>query len=339
MLQAEISEAEAAVEVSVVIPTRNRPGLLLKAVASVLGQEFERFEAIVVMDGEDARTREALDVFNDARLSVIELAVSVGGAEARNAGVRAAAGRWVAFLDDDDEWLPHKLSRQIVAARKSKGKWPVVSSRLIASTPKYKAIRPMRSYDARRPVSEFLFCRGSLKDGPFALQTSTLMMPRELMLAFPLRGARHQDWDWVLRVERVFGVAFAMVDEPLVVYRTEDGRESAGNGQDWAFSMEWGREMRGYFSAKAYAWFLAAECASRAAKSRAGWRVYAYILRQFVRDGRPAAGSSVMMAFFLLFPHHLRKRFHRLARRWRQGDGGVSVMVPAGVQEAIGMEF
>lgn len=326
MQASDCKKAEWAVVVSVVVPTRGRPALVTKAVESALGQGFSSLEVIVVIDGEDAATRAALERVEDARLQVIDLAVQVGGAEARNIGVRAACGKWIAFLDDDDEWMPYKLSRQIVAARRNGAAWPVVASRLMVRTPEYEAARPLREYDAARPVSEYLFCRRSLKDGPYAMQTSTLMMPRELMLAVPFRFGlpRHQDWDWVLRAERTLGVEFMVVDEPLTVYRAEDGRASVGRGQDWAFSLAWAREMRRCFSAKAYAWFMAAECAPRAAKSRAGMAVYAEILREFVLRGRPTGGSALMLACFMALPRAWREAARRLARRWRRGE-----MLPA----------
>jgi glycosyltransferase involved in cell wall biosynthesis len=326
--------------VSVIIPTRNRPELVVKAVASALRQDFESLEVIVVIDGEDAQTRVALGSFVDARLRVIDLPIRVGGAEARNAGVQAARGEWVAFLDDDDEWLPHKLSRQIVTARWSRAAWPVISSRVVVRGPAFELIRPMRSYKPEKPVSEFLFCRKSLKDGPYALQTSTLMMRRELMLAAPFRGGlkMHQDWDWVLRAEAIPGVEFKVIDEPLVVYRAEDGRESVGRAQDWEFSMEWAREMRRFFSAKAYSWFLASECASRAVKSRAGRKVCVEILRRFIREGRPSLGSVVTIAIFLGLPRGWRSCVHTLARRWRR-DASMLLLRRSEMQPMIGMEL
>jgi glycosyltransferase involved in cell wall biosynthesis len=342
MQAVEIPQAESPVCVSVVIPTRNRPELVRKAVASALAQDFENLEVIVVADGEGPKTREVLDSFCDSRLRVIDLAVSVGGADARNIGVRAARGEWIAFLDDDDEWLPKKLSRQIVAARKSNARSRVVSSRVIVRTPQNELIRPLRSYKPEKPLSEFLFCRSSLSDGPFAMQTSTLMMRKELMLAVPFQSGlkRHQDWDWLLRAERVPGAEFAVVDEPLVIYRTEDGRESVGRSQDWKFSMKWGEEMRGYFSPRAYSWFLASECASRAAKSRAGLRVYGEIARRFVVDGVPSWGSAVTLAFFLVFPAGFRDRARRLTKRWRRPTAQTLPYPGRGdLQSRIGLEL
>lgn len=305
-----ISTETATVRVSVVIPTRNRPLLVEKAVRSALEQDFASLEVIVVVDGEDRRTRDALNAIADTRLSVVDLAINMGGAEARNVGVRSARGEWVAFLDDDDEWLPHKLSRQMVAARQSTALWPVLSSRMLVRRMDYDSIAPLRSYAPSKPLSEFLFCRKPLRDGPYAMQTSTLMMRREMLLAVPFRSGlkRHQDWDWLLRAERVPGVEFRVVNEPLAIYRTGDGRKSVSSEQDYEFSMGWGAEMRGFFSAKAYAWFLATECASRAAKSRVGLRAYSEILRRFVFDGQPSMGSAIVMAGFLALPRAWRER-------------------------------
>lgn len=327
--------------VSVIIPTRGRAELVVKALASALHQDFDSLEVIVVIDGEDPGTRDALNAIFDPRIRVIDLAVSMGGADARNVGVRAARGEWVAFLDDDDEWLPHKLSRQMAAARRSGAAWPILSSQMIVRTPECELIRPLRSYQSERPVSEFLFCRISLKDGPFALQTSTLLVRRELMLAVPFSSglARHQDWDWALRAEQVPGVEFVVVDEPLVIYRAEDGRESVGRAQDWVFSMVWGREMRPFFSAKAYSWFLATECASRAVKSRAGFKVYAEILRLFVLDGHPSFGSAITMAVFLVLPPEWRRQVHSLARRWRRVARPPHSVNRNNVKAKIGMEL
>lgn len=97
---------EAAL-VSVVIPTRNRPHLLLdRALRSALTQTLSNIEVIVVVDGPDPATLQTLHGITDPRLRVVALPENLGGAEARNVGVRHARAEWVALPDDDDEWLP-----------------------------------------------------------------------------------------------------------------------------------------------------------------------------------------------------------------------------------------
>lgn len=314
-----------ALPVSVIIPTHHRADLVVGAVRSALRQDFANLEIIVVIDGDDPQTSRVLRDITDLRLRVIDLAVEVGGAEARNIGVHEAQGEWVAFLDDDDEWLPHKLSRQMVAARQRTALWPVISSRLLVRRPEGDTIGPLRSYSPRKSVSEYLFCRSSFQDGPYALQTSTLLTRREFMLSVPFRAdlKRHQDWDWVLRAGRVPGASFIVLDEPLAIYRapgrSPSAHDSVSRAQDWQFSMKWGREMRSFFSAKAYSWFLATECASRAAKSHAEVKTYAEIGRRFLFEGCPTPRSAAMLAAFFALPSAWRKRARDLlAVRFRR---------------------
>ena len=99
--------------VSVVIPTRGRPETLARAVRSVLAQTHEDFEIVVVLDGPDPATSRSLTRFRDPRLRVLALDEPHGASAARNHGLRAARGTFVGFLDDDDEWFPEKLERQL----------------------------------------------------------------------------------------------------------------------------------------------------------------------------------------------------------------------------------
>ena len=103
--------------VSVVIPTYRRPVELKRALESVLTQDFTNIEVLVVDDnppgtpGREDTTRllESLE----GPLVYIRTEGSLGGAGARNVGIEAARGEYVAFLDDDDQWLPGKLRRQM----------------------------------------------------------------------------------------------------------------------------------------------------------------------------------------------------------------------------------
>jgi glycosyltransferase involved in cell wall biosynthesis len=98
-------------QVSVIIPTYNRAALVAAAVASVKAQTYRDFEIIVVDDGGDDGTFATLTAAGDLR--VLRQARRRGVAAARNLGVSAARGEWLAFLDSDDLWLPAKLARQI----------------------------------------------------------------------------------------------------------------------------------------------------------------------------------------------------------------------------------
>ncbi len=95
---------------SVVLPTRDRAHVLPRSIASVLAQEFGDLELIVVDDGSKDATREAVDAFGDARI-LYHYQTARGAADARNAGARAARGRFLTFLDSDDVALPTWLQR------------------------------------------------------------------------------------------------------------------------------------------------------------------------------------------------------------------------------------
>lgn len=98
--------------VSVIIPTFNRAILVMEAIDSVLKQTFQDFEILVVDDGSTDTTKEEVARINSEKIRYI-YQVNKGPAAARNTGIRAASGQYIAFLDSDDLWLPRKLEKQI----------------------------------------------------------------------------------------------------------------------------------------------------------------------------------------------------------------------------------
>jgi glycosyltransferase involved in cell wall biosynthesis len=98
--------------VSVILPTYNRAHLLDRAIRSVLNQTYHDFELIVVDDSTD-NTNEVVRSFNDPRIRYIRKQKKRSAAAARNIGIRAAKGEYLAFQDSDDEWLPEKLDMQM----------------------------------------------------------------------------------------------------------------------------------------------------------------------------------------------------------------------------------
>ena len=99
--------------VSVIIPTFNRACVLERAIDSVLNQDFKNLEVIVVDDGSTDNTREILNKYGK-KISVLEISNS-GVSFARNVGIKAAKGNYIAFLDSDDYWKKKKLGQQIKA--------------------------------------------------------------------------------------------------------------------------------------------------------------------------------------------------------------------------------
>jgi glycosyltransferase involved in cell wall biosynthesis len=104
--------------VSVIIPAFNRERVIGKAIKSVLAQTFQDFEIIVVDDGSrDETAKKAIALAcSDPRLRVFGSETNHGAQAARNAGVRAARGKWLSFLDSDDEWLPTSLEMRLRVA-------------------------------------------------------------------------------------------------------------------------------------------------------------------------------------------------------------------------------
>ncbi|MHB8067937.1 MAG: glycosyltransferase family 2 protein [Desulfobaccales bacterium] len=97
---------------SVIIPTYNRAALVQEAAASVLAQTYRDFELLVVDDGSTDGTPDTLAAYGE-EIQVLRLPARGGVSAARNRGIHAAQGEWLAFLDSDDLWLPEKLARQM----------------------------------------------------------------------------------------------------------------------------------------------------------------------------------------------------------------------------------
>ena len=131
-------------KVSVSIPTCNRPELLKRAIESVRAQTFTNFEIVVTVDGPDPATEDVLFSINDPRLRWIVHPKNRGLPAARLTGIEHSTGEWIAYLDDDDEWMPDKLGLQLAVAQNSRYALPIVSSRLIGRTAKGDFVWPRR---------------------------------------------------------------------------------------------------------------------------------------------------------------------------------------------------
>ena len=292
--------------VSVVIPTRGRPKLVVRAVETALCQTFRDLEVIVVLDGSDPQTQQALRAMDDPRLRILPLDQPKGGSEARNAGVRHAAGSWIAFLDDDDEWLPEKIAKQMAVALASDAPYPVVTTRLIARKDAGETIWPRRTPRNGEPISEYLFCRSSIQQGEGFIQTSTILARRDFLTQAPFNPGlpKHQDWDWLIRASQVEGVRFEWVWEPLSIFNLDTGRTSVGRSANWSDSLTWA-ETNGLLTGRAFSAFVAIQIAPRIRLLR-DWKQLPRLLLALLRCGSIDWHAIYIGLAFLLVPSNLR---------------------------------
>src|SRR5262249_44930284 len=156
---------------------------------------------------------------------------------ARNVGADHARGEWIAFLDDDDEWLPSKLERQIAFASSHPRALVSCLSRVVTPTTTY--VWPQVIFDNSSPIDEYLFDRRSLLGGLGFIQTSSYLLPRQLFdkVRFNVESP-HDDWEFVLRLSKQAGARIETISEVLVVLYFEEERPSlTSRTSSWSASL------------------------------------------------------------------------------------------------------
>ncbi|MDI7259294.1 MAG: glycosyltransferase family 2 protein [Thermodesulfobacteriota bacterium] len=315
--------------VSVVIPTRERPGLVGRAVKSALRQTLDEIEVIVVIDGPDEETFEVLHHIQDMRLLIIRSPIQIGAGEARNVGVKEARGKWIAFLDDDDEWLPQKLEIQLQAAKQSSYLHPIISCRFIARAEEGDLIWPRRYPKAKEPLSEYLFCQSGLFGGEGFIAIPSTLTTKELLKQVPFKKGliAHHDWEWLLRVSTVEGVGLEFVPlmDPLVVCNMEKNRNRISSMTDWRYSLSWGETNRHLLTPRAYISFLMVQVSLHAVRMRE-WRAFWSIFLKACQHGRPSLIDFLAYLLIWFIPQHIRSRIvilydKVLPPRWSRNVG------------------
>jgi glycosyltransferase involved in cell wall biosynthesis len=300
--------------VSVVIPTRNRPALVCRAVNSVLAQSYRDVEVVVVLDGRDDATIAALQTIQDCRLRVTVLEASVGASAARNAGIAEVHSPWIAFLDDDDEWLPAKLEMQISAALQSCYSFPIVTCRVVARRRDATFIWPRRMPQSGEHTSEYLFCRHSPFWGEGEVLTSTVLTKRQLLSVVPFRVEcrRYSENDWLLRAMTIqgAGIEFAGNVAPLAVWHIDLDRVRLTSSPEWRESMAWISEVRGLVTERAYAAFILTDVGVTSARLNE-WSAFAPLLKEAYQHGRPRLIDIAIFIGAWIMPSRVQ---HWLAR-------------------------
>jgi glycosyltransferase involved in cell wall biosynthesis len=204
---------------SVVIPTRDRPELLAAAIRSALGQTLSDIEVLVVDDASEGASADVVAGFQDARLRLLRHGVSQGASAARNTGIRASAGEYVAFLDDDDEWYPEKLEKQLRVFRRGGPELGVVYSSYTVQE------RPTGAILGRKVAWKRGFLREAILERNHVGSTSCAVVLRRAFDRVGLWDERlpsFQDYDLWIRLGREF--AFDFVDEDLLTYSVHPNR-------------------------------------------------------------------------------------------------------------------
>jgi hypothetical protein len=291
--------------VSVIIPTRNRPHLVVRAVRSALGQTLAPCEVIVVIDGPDPATAEALEGIADSRVRVLPLTMNGGPGRARNKGIAASQGEWIAFLDDDDEWLPHKLEAQWAHVGSGRTHDTVVTAVAELRTDDGTYRWPLRALSPGESIAEYLFVRRQPGEGYVALPT--VLLPRRLAIEcpFPEHLTTHEDWDWLLDLE-LAGAHFHVELQPLVIVNDARVRQSVSRGSAWNDSLGWILQRKTDVSPVAFSSFCLTEVA-RSMKRDGSCRLMAGLL-MIATSGKVEPWTLLRFIAIALLPSGVRAR-------------------------------
>lgn len=225
--------SDAAPFFSVVIPLYNRADIVGDTIRSVQAQDWQDFEIVVIDDGSRDDPAPVIEAIGDPRVRYIRQD-NAGGGAARNHGIKAARGRYIAFLDSDDLFLPGKLSIMAQALKDDDGRTVLYSRMKVDRGVDRYWIRPDRGIRDGEDVGEYLFCANQF------MQTSTMVVPSEMarQVLFDPALKKGQDLDFCVRLQGA-GARFKMIDEPLTVWldATEDGRTSYVRGYET--SLDW----------------------------------------------------------------------------------------------------
>lgn len=291
------------VEVTVIVPTHNRRRILPQAVHSILRQQGVAIELVVVNDGSTDGTAGWLDCLaaRDPRVKVVHHAEPRFISGARNAGIAHAAGRWVAFCDDDDLWAPDKLALQLAAMRDNAARWACTGVAVVDEGLRIVGHHHVEGGD----VLAGLLASNSIPTG------STVIAERDLVLDVggfdpALRGS--EDWDLWIRL--ALHSRLAAVDRPLIAYRL--GRQSLSMNVE---PMRAGRRT----IAQRYATLAAAYGVE---SDEAGHE--RYLARQLLRAGARGPAASIFTALALRHG------------RWRELPRAAAALIAPRLADRIG---
>lgn len=220
-------------KVTVIIPTYKRCDMLGRAIDSVLNQSYKNVEIIVVDDNDNNSeyrklTEEFMKKYNDCEnLIYLKHKKNMNGAVARNTGLSKASGKYIAFLDDDDEFLVDKLGRQVETLRDLSDEYGAVycGFNIVRGSKVIKSIRPQLQGNLFKDLLLMEWGTGSGSNVLFRRNVFNEIGVYDTTLV------RHQDWDILLRMFKNFKIG--VIDEPLLnIYK--DSRINIPNAEKFS---------------------------------------------------------------------------------------------------------
>jgi len=276
--------------VSVIIPTIGRPEVG-RAVDSVITQTSAVSEILVVAD-----TLDDFGLPKDPRVRLLRVGPGAGGNGARQAGVEAATGELVALLDDDDEWLPEKLEKQLsLIGHERSGAWVATSQVEMIRPGGERLVQPAFPFPAGGDLLHYMFRKTSPLSGHGFIQASSLIFPRALALEVPFDTTLrfHQDISWLVDVHGAHpDLVVLQVWEPLVAYHSTAG--SVSKRIDPRASIEWAMK-RLSADPRTMGDFILTQSLGFARRSASPLQMM-QVAGAGVRHGRPGASALVYAA-------------------------------------------
>ena len=198
-------------KVSVILPTYNRERVLGRSIQSILDQTFQDFELIVVDDASNDNTRDVVNAFCRPNIRYIRHTENLGPGSARNTGINLAQGKYIAFQDSDDQWLPEKLEKQIRYLDSAPSHVGVVYSVLLRMNGSNTMPVPPEKLGRIEGDIHRSLCRGNFIALPSILVKKECFTRAGL---FDKHLHQYEDWDMWIRISKYYH--FGFIDEPLV---------------------------------------------------------------------------------------------------------------------------
>lgn len=210
-------------KVSVVIPTYNRANLLVSAVSSVLDQSYSDSEIVIVDDGSNDDTEERIKALGESRIKYFRNSVNKGVSAVRNIGITNSAGEYIAFLDDDDEWLPSKLEKQVdILDGLSTETGLVYTGVLSVDLDTGRLIETVVPRHRGKVLDDLVFSN--------FIPTSSVLVRKECFTTIGLFDeslAYGEDFDLWIRISSKYSVDY--IEEPLVIHKDHPRTTTANN--------------------------------------------------------------------------------------------------------------